>query len=655
MKLKQAVAAMFLMTSLALMTCGGVYAVEAEEQNEIGETADEPFVVDKEIYSDDHVDLTCKEIDSDGILFECTNKTPRDVELMLDIALDGKLQSMWCDASESTLPAGETKEFFYNANNIIKSTEHKTISIAGIGFVDNTEYLSFDVANYDIGGSSNPDELASGEAVYSSGVMDIEFIGLTAQGIEFKASNKTNGALDFFVDDIVMNDNVDGYGSAFTLPAHTEGICDHDVINYVDNFNGDDIKKFTANFSVNLPDQGTVQLCSMTYDNGNVSSTVITDLGNAEAANSTETQEASSEESEQDDSLTEAEETESSSEDLASDLSENFLGYGKYVGEDVSVFNADEGYWDADVPEFYHIGRSSLYGNAGEVEADVGWDNKTVTMVMLIFDEAVHGDDYKSISSKLEEQFGPITDSSGEETKEYSYSGDCVVTLLPSGAKIGWNTDKALEFMDQKSGGQTESSFDRSATQVAFDAATHLTKADLTDEGQWFSGGEKYSFKGNLLDPEDCAWVDDDLNTTGSVEAGAIYREVGNLLEGFDEGLNNGENYCEMVFGVPFGSKDALIPYVESAEDLYKEKYPMVSIMKKFESLDSVSGDFDFDYNYTGKYSIVIENTTDCANEMMISEEMLGYVIAELTEYAPDISFDGNKCTIDYEAYFPKQ
>ena len=139
MKLKQAVAAMFLMTSLALMTCGGVYAVEAEEQNEIGETADEPFVVDKEIYSDDHVDLICKEIDSDGILFECTNKTPQDVELMLDIALDGKLQSMWCDASESTLPAGETKEFFYNANNIIKSTEHKTISIAGIGFVDNTE------------------------------------------------------------------------------------------------------------------------------------------------------------------------------------------------------------------------------------------------------------------------------------------------------------------------------------------------------------------------------------------------------------------------------------------------------------------------------------------------------------------------------------
>ena len=99
MKLKQAVAAMFLMTSLALMTCGGVYAVEAEEQNEIGETADEPFVVDKEIYNDDHVDLICKEIDSDGILFECTNKTPRDVELMLDIALDGKLQSMWCDAS----------------------------------------------------------------------------------------------------------------------------------------------------------------------------------------------------------------------------------------------------------------------------------------------------------------------------------------------------------------------------------------------------------------------------------------------------------------------------------------------------------------------------------------------------------------------------
>lgn len=43
--------------------------------------------------------------------------------------------------------------------------------------------------------------------------------------------------------------------------------------------------------------------------------------------------------------------------------------------------------------------------------------------------------------------------------------------------------------------------------------------------------------------------------------------------------------------------------------------------------------------------------TKACAEEMMISEEMLGYTIARLDEYAAEVVFDGDTCTIRYESF----
>ena len=86
-------------------------------------------------------------------------------------------------------------------------------------------------------------------------------------------------------------------------------------------------------------------------------------------------------------------------------------------------------------------------------------------------------------------------------------------------------------------------------------------------------------------------------------------------------------------------------------KDLYVEKSALISVMKKLESLDSVSGDFDYEYGHLGKYSVSIEDTSACAKELMMSEEMLGDTLAMLKEYAADIQFDGNSCSIIYEGW----
>lgn len=453
------------------------------------------FPINKQVYSDEHIDLTCKEINRDGIVFECNNKTPRDIEFIFEISLDGILQSMWSDVNESTVISGETKEIIYHSQEKLMQPEHKLLTLSCMGFVDNEEYLSFNVVDFDLGGNSNKDEIKKGTSVFTSDLIDIDFVGIFAQGIEFTANNKTANKIDLYIDNIIMNGDVDGYGSAFTIPAHSTGECKHYVTNYVQNFNGDDINSFTGEISANIADLDTITLCELNYENGAMTS------------------------------------------------SSNTLDSGA-IGDIISKNTVQ-----------------------GEKESEI-------------------------------------------------------------------STERVTEQQEEQS-----------MTQTAFEAATHMTKEDLTYEnGKWF-------YRGFLLTPDDCDWLNSRLNKEGSADYGTIYRIVGNLLEGFDIYINTGESYCEWVFGVPYEGRNELVPYVENMKDLYVEKSALISVMKKLESLDSVSGDFDYEYGHLGKYSVSIEDTSACAKELMMSEEMLGDTLAMLKEYAADIQFDGNSCSIIYEGW----
>lgn len=172
-------------------------------------------------------------------------------------------------------------------------------------------------------------------------------------------------------------------------------------------------------------------------------------------------------------------------------------------------------------------------------------------------------------------------------------------------------------------------------------ATTTLTKSDLTGSmGHW-------SYNGLPLLSEDCDWIDDVLNKKETVNQGALYRKLAMCLEGFAIG-NSWTSYAEYIIGFVPDSRDEFSTYVENAKEFIVTENPFDALMRKFETLNSVDGTFDGSSN---TYEFFISDLTACAEELQISEEMLGYILALLDEYAPEVSFGDNTYTFLYAPY----
>ena len=131
---------------------------------------------------------------------------------------------------------------------------------------------------------------------------------------------------------------------------------------------------------------------------------------------------------------------------VVSDLPDNFVDCTKYIGKDVSVFGVDLDQWDFD-SFMQEIGKSQLYGNKGTVKVELGWDNRTIINVVLLLDEGeyIQGDEYKDISTKLEQIFGkPKTISDG--ITDFFGKNDFAFRLTRNGAGIGWNDENRNKF-----------------------------------------------------------------------------------------------------------------------------------------------------------------------------------------------------------------
>ena len=185
---------------------------------------------------------------------------------------------------------------------------------------------------------------------------------------------------------------------------------------------------------------------------------------------------------------------------------------------------------------------------------------------------------------------------------------------------------------------------DTNAVEAAYDTAISLTKKDLTgSKGSW-------KFQNITLLSEDCEWIDSSLNTKGTVNQGAIYRKMAMLLEGFQAKFNNYTDYSEMLLGFTPDSREEFVPYADNAMTFIVTSQPIKPIMRALEKVSCVSGKFDYEKNTLGVYDVTIADLSVCAKELKISEEMLGYTLAMLSEYAPTISFENNSCHINYES-----
>ena len=185
-----------------------------------------------------------------------------------------------------------------------------------------------------------------------------------------------------------------------------------------------------------------------------------------------------------------------------------------------------------------------------------------------------------------------------------------------------------------------------SATYSSYLTATTLTKANLKKENS--ATGTKYYYQDLPLLSEDVDWIENPINKEGTVNQGAIYRKLAKLLEGYAIRMNNGSSYSKYIFGDTV-STDEFGQYATIVSEFVTNEDSLYHILKKFESLECVDGNFDY---ANDSWSFNIPDLTQCAKEMQISEEMLGYIFAMLDEYAPTITFDGNSCTFEYESMF---
>ena len=193
----------------------------------------------------------------------------------------------------------------------------------------------------------------------------------------------------------------------------------------------------------------------------------------------------------------------------------------------------------------------------------------------------------------------------------------------------------------------TSDSKQLNTVETTFNKATNLTKDDLSGfEGSW-------NYRGIDLLSEDCKWIDNPINQKGTVNQGAMYRKMAKLLVGFEMGINDYKKYAEILIGFVPNARDDFVPYAENAKKFICDETGEVlsSIMKSFENLDCVNGEFNYNIGKFGTYDFVITDLEKCAEELKISEEMLGYILAMIDEYGPTFEFDNNSCHIEYSLF----
>lgn len=168
------------------------------------------------------------------------------------------------------------------------------------------------------------------------------------------------------------------------------------------------------------------------------------------------------------------------------------------------------------------------------------------------------------------------------------------------------------------------------AVHEAYMNAVNLEKSQLE-----INATGTYSFNGIHI-------ADEEVDT---LKAGAIYRSIAQQLEGYyifgEEYYSNwGDDVVKLVWGMdkPKEWKDLQV-LVDDAKTYISTYNSLGEIMDRLEKVGCTKGKFNY---VKGIFSFEISDLSQAAQELGITEEMLGYLLASLEEYSPETSFDGN-------------
>ena len=245
------------------------------------------------------------------------------------------------------------------------------------------------------------------------------------------------------------------------------------------------------------------------------------------------------------------------------------------------------------------------------------------------------------ICGRIDSYFDNLSKEELAEITENNYfeHDDLVIFgIINKGEKIGYaicSVDYYKNNIAAPTEEDTTSSSEESLTQQYYNLAMSITKDDCIKDSLGI-----YSYKGFAFTSDDSAWLDNSLNKDGRIEAGAFYRKLAKCLIGFEYG-NSWESYAPYILGYTPETKEEFADKVDDLSSFIVESHAADAIIGKLETLSCV----DISKDDSEKFTVFISDVTQCADEMGISEEMLGYIMGGLKDCGADIEFDGNTCT----------
>ncbi len=197
-----------------------------EVQNNAVQESEKRFEVNKMIYEDNLITLSCKEITPESIVFEATNKTDYVIEwLQLDVSLDGvQLPLFSYDSSDQNIGAQETRVI--TMGDYIGVAEHQRLSLSGDIFVNGSSKGEIDICDFELGGKENIVSFETGSQVYDDEHVTVYFNGIAIDSMVFCVENKADYAVTvgFWGDNRVVINGKEYSSSVAVVNAHSKAV-----------------------------------------------------------------------------------------------------------------------------------------------------------------------------------------------------------------------------------------------------------------------------------------------------------------------------------------------------------------------------------------------------------------------------------------------
>ncbi len=180
------------------------------------------FSVNKLLYEEANIRLSCNRILRTGIEFKIENLSDSEILVILNIALDRIGYNSWGGGNDWTIGTHGTKVCIENGD--LTYVEHASMSLNGTVFINDIGAEEFSVCDSNLGGTEHLEiNLSEGTKQYST----------DAQGLNFYIENKREVSITIGFESFTINGEEQISGNVTTIPPHTKDIFALDILDLI--------------------------------------------------------------------------------------------------------------------------------------------------------------------------------------------------------------------------------------------------------------------------------------------------------------------------------------------------------------------------------------------------------------------------------------